>query len=176
MARRSLLLLRHGLAEERQAPGPGARPDGERPLTERGRQRTTAVVRRLKQLELACDQLLCSPLLRALQTAQIAREQGLCAALAIATELSPDADPLPLLEQWLAPDGPLAAGGRLGLVGHEPDLSVLAARLCGAPPGALRLKKAGVVLLEWPVTADGSPVPLVGRGCLRLLLSPACLI
>ena len=176
MASVSLLLLRHGLAEERQDPGPGVRPDGERPLTERGRRRTAAVVRRLKELELHCDQLLSSPLVRALQTAQIAREEGLCAALAIAAELAPDADPMPLLGQWLALDGPLAGGGRLGLVGHEPDLSALAARLCGAPPGALHLKKAGVALLELPVPGSMAHQPLAGSACLRLLLSPACLI
>ncbi|MCT0217574.1 phosphohistidine phosphatase SixA [Synechococcus sp. CS-1329] len=176
MATMSLLLLRHGLAEERQAPGPAARPDGERPLTERGRERTVAVVRRLKQLKLPCDQLLSSPLLRARQTARIARDEGLCAALAIAAELVPGAEPMPLLEQWLTLDGPLAAGGRLGLVGHEPDLSALAARLCGAPPGALHLKKAGVALLEWSCPAAAAPQPLVGSACLRLLLSPACLI
>ncbi|MGB5239804.1 MAG: histidine phosphatase family protein [Prochlorococcaceae cyanobacterium] len=176
MATVSLLLLRHGLAEERQVPGPGVRSDRERPLTERGRRRTAAVVRRLLELDLYCDQLLSSPLVRALQTAQIAREEGLCAALAIATELSPDTDPMPLLGEWLAVDGPLAAGGRLGLVGHEPDLSALAARLCGAPPGALRLKKAGVALLELPAPGSVGELPLMGSACLRLLLSPACLI
>lgn len=176
MAPLSLLLLRHGLAEERQEPAPPGRPDRERPLTTRGRRRTAAVVRRLLELNLGCDQLLSSPLLRAFQTARIAREEGLCGALAIAAELSPDADPLPLLGHWLAADGPLAGGGRLGLVGHEPDLSVLAARLCGAPPGALRLKKAGVALLELPSPSSVDGQPLLGGASLQLLLTPRSLL
>jgi phosphohistidine phosphatase len=60
-------------------------------------------------------------------------------------------------------------------VGHEPDLSLLATRLCGAPPGSLRLKKAGVALLDLPAGAAGLDL-LPGEACLRLLLTPRCLV
>lgn len=132
-----LLLLRHGIAAEPSAD----RPDAERPLTPRGEERTRAVLQRLVALELGCDQLLTSPLLRARQTAELAVAAGLAPALGVAEALAPGGDPLPLLEQ--------AAGvGRLLLVGHEPDLGNLAARLIGAPAGSLLLKKAGVALLQ----------------------------
>jgi phosphohistidine phosphatase len=175
MGERSLLLLRHGLAEERVAPGPGVRPDELRPLTPRGERRTAAVVRRLRELDLGCDHLLSSPLLRALQTARIAQAQGLCGSMATAPELAPGRDTLPLLRQWLGAGGPLGRGGRLGLVGHEPDLSLLAARLCGGPPGSLRLKKAGVALLDLPAGGSGLDF-FPGDACLRLLLTPRCLV
>jgi phosphohistidine phosphatase len=153
-----LLLLRHGLAEERS----GACPDGERALTPLGVERTRKVVRRLVALELGCDRLLSSPLRRARQTAELAVAAGLASALELAEALAPGGDPVPLLQQTLGP-------GRLALVGHEPDLGDLAARLIGAPPGSLVLKKAGVALLELPAAG-------VGHGRLRLLLGPRQLL
>lgn len=153
-----LLLLRHGLAEERS----GARSDAERALTPQGVERTGQVVRRLVALELGCERLLSSPLRRARQTAELAVAGGLAPALELAAALAPGGDPLPLLRQALGP-------GRLALVGHEPDLGDLAARLIGAPPGSLVLKKAGVVLLELP---DAEPA----QGRLRLLLGPRQLL
>jgi phosphohistidine phosphatase len=53
-------------------------------------------------------------------------------------------------------------------VGHEPDLGQLAARLIGAPTGAVTLKKAGVVLVALP--EGGSAARL------KLLLSPRSLL
>ncbi len=169
MAPFELLLLRHGIAQDRGA----GLPDDRRALTPEGRRRTAQVVERLVALELGCSHILSSPLVRARQTAEIAREGGLAAGLDLATELAPQGDPLPLLRHWLSGGGPLSAGQRLALVGHEPDLSLLAARLCGAPAGALRLKKAGVALLELPALAAAAAV---GQGCLTLLLTPRCLL
>jgi phosphohistidine phosphatase len=71
------------------------------------------------------------------------------------------------------------------MVGHEPDLGDLAARLIGAPAGSIPLRKAGLALLEPeglgdPVTPAGqdpaafSPGPGIWR--LRLLLSPRLLL
>ena len=69
VARRpELLLLRHGLAEERA----GAADDGQRGLTPEGRERTARVIQRLVTLDLACDVVLSSPLVRARQTAELA--------------------------------------------------------------------------------------------------------
>ena len=48
MAPRELLLLRHGIAEERRID----LPDGSRALTPEGRQRTEAVLQRLLELGL----------------------------------------------------------------------------------------------------------------------------
>ena len=160
MAPRELLLLRHGIAEERSPD----RPDAQRALTAAGRQRTVAVLERLVQLDLRCQQLLSSPLLRARQTAELAVAAGLAPpTLQLAEGLAPAGDPWPLL-RWSA------GVHRLALVGHEPDLGDLAAALIGAPPAALVLKKAGIVLLE--ITAV-SPRP---RARLRLLLGPAQLL
>ena len=183
-AQASLLLLRHGIAEERR---PG-RPDHGRALTAAGRRRTEAVLEKLVGLGLGVERLIASPLLRARQTAEIAVAVGLAPALELATALEPGGDPLPLLVAWLAPAppaGPDPRPLRLALVGHEPDLGDLAARLIGAPAGSIPLRKAGLALLEpegrgdadTPAGQDPAAIPpAAGIWRLRLLLSPRVLL
>ena len=57
---------------------------------------------------------------------------------------------------------------RLALVGHEPDLGELAARLLGAR-GGVEFKKGGVCLIECDGATPGGP------GTLRWLLTPRAL-
>jgi phosphohistidine phosphatase len=173
VARRTeLLLLRHGIAQEREA----GCVDAERALTDRGRRRTEAVARRLVELGLGVDRLLSSPLLRARQTAEIAAAAGLAPALELTEALAPGADPLPQLQAWWPTAIPAGPGPRrLGVVGHEPDLGRLAARLIGAPAGAIALRKAGVALLELH-EAGGAEGTAVSPASLRLLLSPRVLL
>lgn len=168
-----LLLLRHGIAEERCP----ERVDGERALTAVGRSRTRAVAERLVQLGLGCDQLVTSPLVRARQTAEIAVGAGLVAegspslslrvdAVRVDAALAPGGDPLPLVAEFQRAASAHNRLLRLALVGHEPDLGALAAQLIGAPEGAIALKKAGIALL------------LLGPGrCqLKLLMAPRQLL
>ena len=171
--KRELLLVRHGIAEERAE----AVDDAQRSLTPEGRERTTAQLRSLVELELTCDLVLSSPLVRARQTAELAVQVGLAPELELAAALAPLADPLPLLERWLGAVSPRPSWRRLALVGHEPDLSTLAALLIGVPmalaPEALQLKKAGAVLLQWPKPPQAG---LLGSARLALLLPPRVLL
>ncbi len=168
MAETELILLRHGLAEPH-----GSVEDPLRALTPTGRERTRRVCQRARQLGLGATTLISSPLVRARQTGEIAVEAGLAATLSCSGALAPGADPWPLLRDWWAGEQEAAASSRLVLVGHEPDLSLLACRLIGAPPGALALKKAGIAVLAWPLVAplseDAPPAQL------RLLLSAKAL-
>jgi phosphohistidine phosphatase len=172
--KRELLLLRHGIAEERLE----GVDDAKRSLTPVGRVRTAKQLQRLFELDLTCDLVLSSPLVRARQTAELVVDAGLAPELEIAAALAPLADPLPLLERWLGPLSPRPGWRRLALVGHEPDLSTLAALLIGVPmakaPEALHLKKAGVVLLQWP--ASGPSGELLGSARLELVLPPRILL
>ena len=169
-----LLLLRHGIAEERSP----ELPDRTRALTDKGRQRTRAVLERALALGLVADRMLSSPFTRARQTAEMARSVGLAPALELSETLEPGHDPLPLLVSALAGLAPASIGGgaerqarlRVLLVGHEPDLGRLAARLLGANPEAIQLRKAGLALLALP--AGATP----GSASLRLLLSPRSLL
>ena len=163
-----LLLLRHGIAAD-AVDEPGLDPllaDGSRPLTPAGRRRTAAVLQRLLTLDLTCNQLFTSPLLRARQTAELAVQAGLAPALSEAPALAPGGDAAGWLRQHSA--GELPDGQRWALVGHEPDLSSLAAGLIGADPGSLQLKKAGVALLAWS--------PEQPRARLLLLVPPRALL
>lgn len=63
-----LILLRHGQAE------PYADTDAQRPLTPAGHEKVAASARALQQAGYHPDLLLCSPLLRAVQSAQLAGE------------------------------------------------------------------------------------------------------
>jgi phosphohistidine phosphatase len=162
-----LLLLRHAIAEARS----GAVPDAGRALTARGRERGRAVLAALANRDLRAGRLLSSPLRRARETAELAVSAGLSPSLELAEALAPGGDALAALPAWLegleAPPGEMP---RLLLVGHEPDLSALAARLIGAPPASLELRKAGLALLRLPRSA--AP----GQAVLRLLLSPRLLL
>ena len=154
-----LLLLRHGIAEERVS----GRDHPDRPLTDRGMQRTLQVVRRLRMLKVRADVLICSPYRRATETAQLAIEAGLAESMRLDSALEPGGDPWPLLSRL---------SGCCLLVGHEPDLSTLAATLIGAPNGSLRLRKAGFCPLSWPADlADPR-----GAAELQVLLRPRLLL
>jgi len=155
---RELLLLRHGIAEERG----GGQPDAQRALTLAGRARTRLVLDRLRRLDLGCDLLLTSPLVRARETAALALEAGLAPELRDLDALAPDGDARPALEDLLT-----TPWRRLGMVGHEPDLSLLASRLLGHGNPLLELRKAGVAVLRHD--DDGGWI-------LRLLLSPRILL
>ncbi len=142
-----LYLLRHAPAAAR-TPGTA---DEARPLTPEGRARMRREARGMETLELSFDRCLCSPLLRARQTAACLRGGHGGAPLC----------PEPLICPALAPGGgaeKLVAGlfrlrpapGRVLLVGHEPDLSRLVSALCCGGPEALAapLKKGGLVRLS----------------------------
>ena len=148
-----LVLLRHGIAEPRI----GGQDHPDRGLTSQGRERTEAVVLALVQRGLQLDLLVSSPFRRALETAQIALNAGLAPLLDIDRHLSPGDDAGSLIK---------GLSGRVGLVGHEPDLGDLACQLTGLPRGGLKLKKAGLVQLRQSS----------GRWQLRALLTPGLLL
>tara|TARA_B100000073_G_scaffold232717_1_gene194464 strand:+ start:506 stop:1006 length:501 start_codon:yes stop_codon:yes gene_type:complete len=154
-----LLLLRHGIAAERVS---GIdHPD--RPLTDRGMRRTQEVVRQLRKLEVQADALISSPYLRSRQTAELAIESGLAKSICLDSALEPGGDPWPLVSR---------VSGCCLLVGHEPDLSTLAATLIGAPAGSLRLRKAGYCHLSWPAHLSDPR----GQAELQALLRPRLLL
>lgn len=155
-----LLLLRHGIADEA---GP-AMADAARPLSAAGRRRTRAVLQRLVQRQLQCDRLFSSPLLRAWQTAELAVATELAPSIELADALAPGGEAL----AWLSALAHQQEAQSLALVGHEPDLSSLAAGLIGAQSGTLQLKKAGVAVLQW--------WPSQATARLMLLLTPKLLL
>jgi len=135
-----LYLVRHAEAIERSA----TTPDGSRYLTTKGRLSFRKIARRARKAGAAPDVIFTSPLLRAVQTAEILAERLKQKGEVVVTkELSPGFD-LRALRALLAGAGnPMEAA----FVGHEPDLGVIAAALMSVP-GGVPLRKGAVVALE----------------------------
>lgn len=158
-----LYLIRHGIAVER---GIYAN-DGERPLTDKGRQKTKKVAQRLYDIGLRFDLILTSPLLRASQTAEILQNVGLTQQVEVSSHLAPVGniqDWLSWLSQWRNSD----SEKYLALMGHQPNLGNWAELLVwGEITGQIILKKAGIIGINFP--DKGTPI---GNSELFLLTSP----
>jgi phosphohistidine phosphatase len=153
-----LYLLRHGLAVERGAPG--FKDDSTRPLTPKGRRQLRKITAAIKKMDLRCDQILSSPLVRAKQTAEIvAAGLKLKKQLKFSNALAPAGSPAVLFRQ-LARLKP--SPKRLLLVGHEPGLSRLVSRLItGGLELQLDFKKGGLCKLEVETLRDSKCAKLV---------------
>ncbi len=155
-----LFLLRHGIAE---AAHPGMR-DWERRLTEDGRTQLLRIGHALQRMNIKPSVVFTSPLVRAYQTAEIIAPLLGCRPQT-ADELQPGCTLehlQPLLRQHSAES--------IMVVGHQPDLSCMAARLIKADERSLVLKKAGLIRVD----IDGRPQ--AGHGRLVALLTPKMLL
>lgn len=144
----NLFILRHGLAANPGEDGlPKDLPDADRPLTAKGKQKLWRTTEAMQAMEIKFDVVVSSPLLRAMQTAQIVTEaMALRKKLVLTDNLAPGGSPKSLVEQINALD---ARAKNILLVGHEPYLSKLIALLCaGNTSAALDLKKGGLAKLE----------------------------
>ena len=160
--RYELYVIRHGLAEERGGQWPD---DAKRPLTEEGIERLRKEARGLMKVGVTFDVILTSPLTRARQTAEI---------------LGAGLEPRPTLTNIdsLSPDGSYTAvmgdlakhsrKERIALVGHEPSVGELAARLIGSRH-PIPFKKGAICCIE----VDA--LPPAGPGALKWYLSPKLL-
>jgi phosphohistidine phosphatase len=152
-----LYILRHGIAVDRGTAGYS--DDAKRPLTPEGQTKTRQVAKGLLRLGVDVDWIVSSPLVRAVETAGLVSEElekripvDLCDALAPGGSAE-------ALISFLAKQ---ASRRRVMVVGHEPDLSELAARLMGAGRHAnLSFKKGGCCLLRFSEFPPKSPGRLV---------------
>jgi phosphohistidine phosphatase len=157
-----LYLIRHGVAEERGEEWPD---DMKRPLSPEGVSKLRKAARALSRLDVRIDVILTSPLVRTRQTAEV-----------IASGLAPH--PHIVTADSLAPDGSAAAvvadlekhakRGRVALVGHEPGIGELAARLIGSRH-PIPFKKGAICRI------DVESLPPSGPGDLCWFLAPKIL-
>ncbi len=104
-----------------------------------------------------------SPLVRAVQTAEILAAAYDGAAVEQVPALTAGGDPKAVVD-WLRGR---RAGDTVAVVGHEPDCSILVSHLLtGSGDSFVQLKKGSVCLLEF---ADR---PAAGEGLLRWVLAP----
>lgn len=156
-----VIFFRHGLAEDREE---WKSDDKDRPLTAEGFDRTKAAVRGLRTLKVRPDVILSSPLLRALETAEVAMKGlGNDVKVEIVDELVPAAPQ----DRLIARLGELGDKPMVLCVGHEPHLSTTAsAMISGKTAASLEMKKAGACCIRFA----GSPK--AGAGTLLWLLPP----
>ena len=161
-----LYLVRHAVAAER---GPQYPDDGARPLTPDGVEKWRACVVGLREFGLVVDLVLTRPLARALGTAEILA-QGLRPRppLVPADALAPGGRFADIVAMLIAHAGASRRTSRVALVGHEPDLGELAAKLLGAR-GAIEFKKGAVCRIDVDRAMPGGP------GTLRWFLTPRVL-
>jgi phosphohistidine phosphatase len=138
-----LYIMRHAIAALREN---WEGPDQDRPLTGQGRSRMRRAARGLKRLGVRFDVIASSPLVRALQTAEVVAAQlGYRSPVEICPALAPGLRPEAVF-QFLAsyPDAE-----RLLLVGHEPDLGNLALTLIGGGHAdRFPMRKGGVCRID----------------------------
>ena len=147
-------LLRHGIAEE----GKTGANDALRTLTAEGRRKLRQVLKSAAEAGVRPDLVISSPLKRAIQTAEIAKEVLLYGGIvAQSNALSPAA---PTEEAWDEIRAHKDVGS-LVLVGHNPLFASLAAFLLGTPEAQVDFKKGAMMRVDF------EKISLRPRGTLR---------
>ena len=160
-------LVRHAIAEDRD---PARWPDdSRRPLTEEGAASFRRAARGLQRIVPTVDRVLSSPYPRALQTAEILRDDAGWPAPEPREQLTAASSPDAALE-LLRDQG---ANTSVALVGHEPNLSSFASLLLTGNDTALEveLKKGGVIALDWAADPGSAAALLRWIATPRLLRS-----
>ena len=159
-----LLIVRHGVAAEREDFAATGKDDDLRPLTTDGRRKMRRIAKGLLAITEPPDLLVASPLTRAMQTAKILAELYGVQAGATVDALRPDS-PLPMFAEWA---GQQTVHSTIAIVGHEPHLSELTTWLMsGRTESRIVLKKGGACLLSF----EGSVRR--GEGMLEWLATPS---
>jgi len=162
MATLELYLIRHGEAAERGEDYPD---DSKRPLTSQGITRLKKEAHALDSLEVVFDQIITSPLVRTRQTADVFAET-LKSKPPVATSdaLAPAGTPAAVIQEL----GRYMKKGSIALVGHEPNMGELAARLI-ASRTPLDFKKGAIARIDFEI------FPPKGTGRLRWFITPKML-
>ncbi|MBZ5669892.1 MAG: phosphohistidine phosphatase SixA [Acidobacteriia bacterium] len=150
-------IMRHGIAVMRGATA--FIDDTKRPLTPEGKQKMRNIASGLVRMGFDLDWIVSSPLVRAVETAEIVGEVlSLKPPLDFCDALRPGGSGEALIA-FLAKRPKCR---RVLVVGHEPDLGELAARLIGAGRNAnMPFKKGGCCLIAFNEFPPKSPGRLV---------------
>jgi phosphohistidine phosphatase len=160
----NLLIIRHGIAEDKDAFAASGKSDDLRPLTAEGRVKMTHSAEGLREIAPDISLLATSPLVRANETAEIVGRVYGIEVRSTTEALLPEA-PFSEFLDWI---GDRAEQAVVAVVGHEPHLSTLATHLiCGGDKSRIELKKGGACLL----TFEGTPA--AASGTLDWLMHPS---
>jgi phosphohistidine phosphatase len=144
-----LYVVRHGTSVES---GENI-PDEWRPLTDKGRRRFQRTARAFAKLGRNLDLILTSPLVRAVQTAEILAGETDPGEVAVLAELDPRFDFEAVRNAIAARAGKAEA---VAIVGHEPQLSSVLATLAGVTPEDIDLENGTIVRVDLSTLTDGA--------------------
>lgn len=150
----NVFVLRHGKAAppSRRIPS-----DHDRPLTTPGRRELAKTGRALRRMGIRPDTLASSPLLRAVQTAEVI--SGYVGAdMEIWDGLKPETSPTHTIDVIRS-----TGADSIMVVGHEPHLTNLISHMISGRDAYMSLKKGGLACVRLSVP---------GRGELRYILTP----
>jgi phosphohistidine phosphatase len=148
-----LYIMRHGIAVARESAG--FSDDSKRPLTPEGKQKLRDICAGLKRTGFDLDWIVSSPLVRAAETAELVRES---LASNVPLDFCDALRPGGSAEALIAFLAKRPNRKRALVVGHEPDLSEMAARLLGAGRHAnFAFKKGGCCLIIFDAFPPKSP-------------------
>jgi len=157
-----LLVIRHGAAMDKEEFARTGKSDDLRPLTSAGMEEMKEIAKGLRELVKKIDLLVTSPLVRAVQTAEIVAAAYDIPVSETTEALSPDSEPKDF-EKWAADSD----AKRIAIVGHEPHVTSLVSwLLTGEDDAIFDLKKGGMCLLEFDSGIEK------GSGILNWLLTP----
>jgi phosphohistidine phosphatase len=140
-----LLVIRHAIAEDKEAFANTGRPDTERPLTKRGRKVMKRVAKGLRREVKSIDVLAASPFVRAEQTAAIVATEYGGIFVETVPALEPERAPS-ALSRWLRTQRDVDL---VAIVGHEPHLGLLITWLVtGLTTPRVEIEKGGAYLLD----------------------------
>jgi phosphohistidine phosphatase len=157
----TLYLVRHAIAAER---GPDYPDDSRRPLTPKGAERFREAMAGLVMLDVQLDEVLTSPYVRARQTAELIAEAFVKPPKITNVHALAEGQPVEVIDTLAR----YAKRRNLALVGHEPAIGEIAARLLGHRK-AMDFKKGAVACI------DVEALPLPRPGVLRWFLPPRIL-
>lgn len=161
-----VVLVRHAVAGDRNAFARTGAPDSERPVTPKGKKQMRRGARGLRRLVPDIDRLATSPYRRAMQTARVVSRAYDDLEPLVLDRLIPDVEPAHVA-RWLRAQ---RGADTIALVGHEPQLSQLAALLvtaAGAP--ILTLEKGAACAIDLAASRTGTLVWLLTAQQLRAL-------
>src|SRR6266478_4072635 len=144
-----LYVVEHGIAVE----GGEGIADEWRPLTDRGRRRFQKTARAFGKLGRKLDLILTSPLVRAVQTAEILAGETEPGEVAVLAELDPKFDVEALRNAIASRAGKAEA---VAIVGHEPQLSSVLAALSGVSQAEIDLENGTIVRVDVSTLTDGA--------------------
>jgi len=144
-----LYVVEHGIAVE----GGEGIADEWRPLTDKGRRRFQKTARAFGKLGRRLDLILTSPLVRAVQTAEILAGETEPGEVAVLAELDPKFDVEAVRNAIASRAGKAEA---VAIVGHEPQLSSVLAALTGVSQAEIDLENGTIVRVDVSTLTDGA--------------------